>query len=104
MPSPILPEFNAPTKRSRTADILRAAVNAGRPLPLAMMLKSMWRCRDEAIRLEGPHSCAPGYEPMTPADDAALHSHGGVDARWGDGTPDTDIAAKSAAARRSREG
>lgn len=46
-------ELHKPTKRSRTADVVRAAVNAGRPLPLAVMLENMWHFRDEAIRIEG---------------------------------------------------
>jgi hypothetical protein len=65
MPGPhaLHPELHAPTKRSRTTDVVRAAVNAGRPLPLAVMLENMWRYRDEAQRLEAARSGDPGYDP-----------------------------------------
>ena len=49
---PLTLAFAAPTKSSRTASIIRDAVNAGRPLPLAVILETMWKWRDEAIRLE----------------------------------------------------
>ncbi len=47
-------ELLAPSKRTRTNDALRAHVNAGRPLPLTVLLDSMCRYYDEAIRLEDP--------------------------------------------------
>lgn len=64
MPGPFAlhPELHAPTKRSRTTDVIRAAVNDGKPLPLAVMLENMWRYRDEAARLEAPGSRE--YDPM----------------------------------------
>jgi hypothetical protein len=49
---PITLALRPSTKSSRTASIVRDAINAGKPLPLAVMLEQMWKFRDEAIRLE----------------------------------------------------
>ncbi len=48
------PELLAPTRRTRTTDVVRNHVNAGRPLPLTVLLDSMCRYYDEALRLEDP--------------------------------------------------
>lgn len=36
------------TKRLRSVDIIKAAVNDGKPLPLQVMLEAMWNFRDRA--------------------------------------------------------
>jgi hypothetical protein len=42
------PALHQPSKRSRTRDVLRQAVNAGKPLPLQVMLETMWRWHEQA--------------------------------------------------------
>jgi hypothetical protein len=39
-------------KKSRTSDIIAEAVDTGKPLPLEVLLKAMWRFLDDAGRLE----------------------------------------------------
>lgn len=56
-------ELLAPTKRTRTRDVLRAAINSGKPLPLTVLLESMWQYRDEAIRRESLMPGDDGYDP-----------------------------------------
>lgn len=65
MPGPSFshPELHQPTKRSRTTDVVRAAVNSGKPLPLTVMLENMWRYRDEAVRLEAARNGDSDYDP-----------------------------------------
>lgn len=55
-------EFHAPTRTTRVKDIVRQAVNDGRPLPLAVLLESMWKWRDEALLKEDPAS--EDYDPL----------------------------------------
>ena len=43
-------------------DVIRQAVNDGKPLPLTVLLESMWKYRDEAIRLENRFS--EEYDPL----------------------------------------
>lgn len=49
-------------KRLRTNELIRRAVNDGKPLPLQVMLETMWRYRDEALRYEHPPG-HPNHDP-----------------------------------------
>ncbi len=58
------PEVLQPTRASRATDIVRQAVNRGKPLPLQVMLEAMWGLRDEARRLADLPPTDRAYNPQ----------------------------------------